>query len=53
MRRFGRPPLRNQTAHAASAGSAERKYSAIASTFSFVRVVSSIAANNSANRLTP
>jgi hypothetical protein len=52
MRRFGLPPLRNQTAHAASAGSADRKYSTIASTFSFVRIVSSIEANSWANRLT-
>jgi hypothetical protein len=53
MRRFGRPPLRNHTAHAASAGYAERKYSTIASTFSFVRMVSSIAANRRANVFTP
>src|SRR5678815_1683563 len=44
--RLGLPPLRNQTAHAASAGSACVKYLLIASTFSFVRVVASISENS-------
>ena len=40
--RFGRPPERKYTAHAASAGSASRKYSAIAATFALVDVVESM-----------
>jgi hypothetical protein len=41
-RRLGLPPLRNQTAQAASAELVVEKYRLIASTFSVVRVVESI-----------